>query len=94
MSGFALIRRSVQLKLSQGLHIRACSKVVAIVGNFNGQVHIRYGSRTADASSMFDLVQLAALPGADLLLEGSGDGVEEILDRLEHLLSQTTEPAE
>ncbi len=91
MSGSALISRPVKLNLTQGLHIRACSRVVALVGGFNGQVRIRYGSRTADASSMFDLMQLAALPGADLTIEGQGDGIESVLDSIEQFFSKTSE---
>jgi phosphotransferase system HPr (HPr) family protein len=94
MSRTALISRPVKLNLAQGLHIRACSRVVALVGRFDGKVRIQYGDRSADASSMFDLVQLAAVPGADLILEGQGDGAAQILDALEQFFSQTTESAE
>jgi phosphotransferase system HPr (HPr) family protein len=92
MNGFTLISRPVKLNLAQGLHIRACSRVVALVGPSPGQIRIHYGDRSADASSMFELVQLAALPGSELVLEGHGDGVEPILDALEEFFSQTTEP--
>lgn len=87
-----MIRRQVKLNLKQGLHIRACSKVVALVTGFSGQIRIHYQGRAADASSMFDLVQLAALPGSDLILEGDGDGADSIIDSLEELLSAHTEP--
>lgn len=89
-----MIQRPVKLNLAQGLHIRACSRVVALVGSFGGQVRIRYGEKSADASSMFDLVQLAALPGSDLVLEGDGDGAEAVLDALADFLSRTSEPTE
>jgi len=91
-SGSNLISRRVQLKLAQGLHIRACSRVVALVGAFNGRVRIRCGERSADASSMFDLIQLVAVPGSELILEGDGDGAEPILESLEQFLSQKNEP--
>ncbi len=94
MSDSALISRQVKLHLAQGLHIRACSKVVAIVSGFDGQIKIRYGNRSADAGSMFDLMQLAAIPGADLTLEGQGDGVESVLDSLEEFFSKVSEAAE
>jgi len=90
-SGSNLIIRHVQLQLAQGLHIRACSRVVALVGPFPGRVRIRCGDRSADASSMFDLIQLVAVPGTELVLEGDGDGVEMVLDALEQFLSQKTE---
>lgn len=94
LNGFDLISRRVHLQLAQGLHIRACSRVVALVGPFSGHVRIRCGDRSADASSMFDLIQLVAVPGSELILEGDGDGAEPILDSIEHFLSQTAEPVE
>ncbi|HWL10689.1 MAG TPA: HPr family phosphocarrier protein [Planctomicrobium sp.] len=94
MSESTSISRSVKLNLTQGLHIRACSRVVALVGGFDGQIRIHYGNRSADASSMFDLMQLAALPGSDLTIEGLGDGAEPILDDLENFFSKTSESAD
>lgn len=92
MNDSILIRRTVKLNLEQGLHIRACSTIVEIVGDFDGQVRIHTGDKSADADSMFDLVQLAAPPGTELTLEGNGNGAESILDALEAFLSMRTEP--
>lgn len=88
MSEKGPFRRVVRLQIEQGLHIRACSNVVAIVEGFTGSISIAAGEKKADATSMFDLLMLAALPGTDLILEATGEGSEEILDRLETLLSQ------
>lgn len=87
MSESDAIRRTVQLKIQQGLHIRACSKVLAIVEGFPGKVTISAGDKSADASSMFDLLLLAAMPGTDLAIEASGEGALEIIDKLDVLLS-------
>ena len=87
MNGSIAVRRNVRLKITQGLHIRACSNVIAVVMPYDGQVKIYYGEKCADASSMFELVQLAALPDSELIIEATGAGAEEILDRLETLLS-------
>ncbi|MCA8995551.1 MAG: HPr family phosphocarrier protein [Planctomycetaceae bacterium] len=94
MSEVVLDTRKVKLNLAQGLHIRACSKIIALTNGFDGQVTIRHGDRSADATSMFELIQLAAVPGAELVLSGTGDGVEMILDALEELFSRQTEPEE
>lgn len=91
MNGSTLISKTVTLNIKQGLHIRACSSVIALVGNFDGQVRIRFGEKSADATSMFDLVQLAAPPGSELILEASGDGAEGVLNGLEIYLSNRTE---
>lgn len=91
MNGSTLPSRTVKLNLKQGLHIRACSTIVALVGGHDGLVQIAFGNKSADATSMFDLVQLAALPGSDLVIEAEGENAEEVLDRLETFLSQQTE---
>ena len=83
----ALFSRTVTLQLEQGLHIRVCSVVVSLVVPFDGPVTIRNGDKSADASSMFDLLQLAAEPGAELTIESQGDGAEAVLDKLEALFS-------
>jgi len=90
-NGSNLITRHVHLRIAQGLHIRACSRVVALVGSFPGQVRIRCGDRSANANSMFDLIQLVAVPGSELILEGEGEGASAILDSLEQFLSQQSE---
>jgi len=92
MSDTALITRQVKLNLAQGLHIRACSKVLALTNGFPGQITIRNGDRVADASSMFELIQLAAVPGSILTLDGQGDGAEVVLDALEDLFSRHSDP--
>ena len=94
MSELGVIRRTVKLKIEQGLHLRACSNVVAIVEGFQGKVLISSGEKTADAFSMFDLLQLAAMPDTDLELEANGDGAEEIVNRLETLFSKESESTE
>jgi phosphotransferase system HPr (HPr) family protein len=85
------LRRQVTLKLVQGLHIRACSRVVALASGFAGDLYIYNGDRKADARSMFDLVQLAAFPESQLTIEASGEGAADVLDQLESLFSQQTE---
>lgn len=94
MSETVPIRRTVRLKLAQGLHIRVCSSVIGIVAQFTGKVTIIYGEKIADASSMFDLMLLAALPNAELTIEASGPGAEEVIDQLEKLFSDDVEPSE
>lgn len=87
MNGPVIIRREVRLKIAQGLHIRACSNVTALVIPYDGYVKIHFGNKSADASSMFDLIQLAAPPDSLLILEAAGENAEEILNQLEQLLS-------
>ena len=92
MSGSHSLQRTVRLKIVQGLHIRACSGVVAIMDGVKGQAKIHYGNKSADASSMYDLMLLAALPEAELTIEAEGVDAESILDQIEELLSKESVP--
>ena len=94
MNGPVIIRRDVRLKIAQGLHIRACKNVTALVISYGGPVRIHFGDKSADASSMFDLIQLAAMPGSELVIEAGGEDAERILDQLELLLSSEELPVE
>lgn len=87
MDDSALTRRTVVLQLEQGLHIRVCSLIVSLVTPLDGSLRIHNGDRVADADSMFDLLQLVALPGAELILEASGEDAEVILEKVEALLT-------
>ncbi|MCA9089316.1 MAG: HPr family phosphocarrier protein [Planctomycetaceae bacterium] len=91
MDDSALLSRSVTLQLEQGLHIRVCSLVVSLVTPFDGPVTIRHGEKRADANSMFDLLQLAAGPGAELTIEAQGDGAEAVVNKLAALFSGEVE---
>lgn len=87
MSETETIRRTVRLGVAQGLHIRVCSNVTSIVSGFSGKVFLHYGEKVADASSMFDLMSLAALPNSELIVEANGNGAAGIVEQLEHLLT-------
>lgn len=92
MSESIAITRSVRMNLEQGLHLRVCSQVLAIVNDFDGTVTIHNGDRSADAKSMFDLVQLSVFPGNEVLIEAHGCNAEKIVENLEELFSLTHLP--
>ncbi|MCA8991257.1 MAG: HPr family phosphocarrier protein [Planctomycetaceae bacterium] len=79
--------RSVELCLEQGLHLRVCSLLVSIVTPFDGSVKISHQDRTADATSMFELLQLVALKGAVLEIEANGNDPTSVIDQIEEVLS-------
>lgn len=92
MSNSVPIRRNVRLNICQGLHLRVCSNVVAIVNGFPGSVKIVYGDKSADASSIFDLLLLAALPNSELIVEAQGEGAVGIIQQIEKLFSEEIDP--
>ena len=94
MSNPSSLERIIVVKLSHGLHIRVCSQVVSLVSKCGGKVSLHNGDKVADASSMFDLMQLAALPGTALRVEATCENPDEVIDSLERLLTNEQDPVD
>lgn len=93
MNAHSPISRLVILRRKQGLHLRVASQVIALVRDFPGEARIRYGEKSADASSMFELIQLIALPDAELEVIAAGDGAQAIVDGIAAVLSRPSDDA-
>ena len=81
------IQREITLNMKQGLHIRACSALVSIASGFSGQVTLKYHGRTADASSMFDLLALGVEPHDSVSVEATGEGATGVVEQIEELFA-------
>ena len=46
--------REIEITHQQGLHARACARIVALASRFRSNVVLVYGRRRASASSMID----------------------------------------
>lgn len=69
-------RRVVTICNERGLHARASAKFVNTVQQFDAVVRVRRGAETVDASSIMDLLMLAAGPGSELEIEAFGAQAE------------------
>lgn len=83
--------REMTVNLEKGLHLVPCSRIVAMVSDFKGEVQIRWNDVKADAKSIFDLMTLAAPQGSVLIVEATGDEADTILDALEQLFARDFE---
>ena len=80
------IVRTVTLRLDEGLHVRPCSQIAAVAGQSAGQVTLRVGDRSADASSMLEMMALGVEPGTELQVVGTetaAASVEQIVAMFE-----------
>jgi len=82
------VTHDVILKIKHGLHLAPISRIVAGLGDFEADVHVTFGDRTADARSATDLMMLAATCGAPLTVTASGSdataAMESVVTILEH----------
>jgi phosphocarrier protein len=78
-------RRQVIVKAPHGLHIRPCTAVAKLASQFDSRVRLSNNGKLADAKSIFDLMTLAAGPGAELDLEVDGPDAPDALEHLSAL---------
>lgn len=86
-----MIRRTVTVKLENGLHMVPCSEIVKSVREFPGRVVIRRDQILADARSVLDLLQLKAEHGTQLEVEAEGDHAAEIVEIIAQLFETNFE---
>ena len=85
--------RTVRVTRQEGLHLRPCSAIASTVSKHQAKVTIQNGTQSANATSIFDLLSLAATQGTELVLFATGTEAEEALDAVVGLFSCRTELA-
>jgi phosphocarrier protein len=71
-----------------GLHFRAAAMVVRVSGDFRSRVVISNGQTQANASSMLDLMTLAASRGTRLKICADGPDADEAVEALGALIAR------
>lgn len=74
--------RTVVVTNRDGLHARPCSAIVNTVGRYRADVTVQKGNQVADASSVLDLLTLAATQGTELAISVTGPEAAELMEAL------------
>ncbi len=74
--------RVVTVTNPHGLHARPANVIIKTVRKYDAQVTIHNGSQVADATSIFDVMLLAATQGTELLLSAKGRQAKEAIEAL------------
>lgn len=85
------LQRVVTIVNPQGLHMRPAAAFAKVARQFRSTVTIRRDDRSVNGKSQIDLLLLAAEPGAQLLLEVSGDDAPTALNALGEILEMVFE---
>ena len=80
------LTRVVEITNALGLHLRACDKMIRLARQFQSDIQINFGDRTASGRSILDLTMLAAACGARLELTAEGSDAAAALDALSQLV--------
>jgi phosphotransferase system HPr (HPr) family protein len=83
--------RSVRVGRPEGLHARPCAAIAAAVRKSKSRVRIRSRDAEADASSIFELLGLAAPESARLVVTAEGPDAERVLEALVRILVSADE---
>jgi len=82
-----LLEREVEIVNARGLHARAAAKVVKLAERFDAEITFSHDGQTVSATSIMDLLLLAAAPGSRVLIQASGPEAEEALEALARLVA-------
>lgn len=84
MSG--AVSRTVTIRNKRGLHARASAKFVTLASGFDAAVEVSKDGSSVCGTSIMGLMMLAAAPGDDIVISGSGVGAEAAVTALAELV--------
>jgi phosphocarrier protein NPr len=77
-----LVNRKIQMRNEFGLHMRLASDISSIAHKFDAIVSFFKNDRSAELSSIFELLALRAESGDLLELSASGKDADEAMDAI------------
>ena len=84
--GGMVLRRSVVIPNSRGLHARAAAKLVSTAERFSACVNVVRNGESVPACSIMGLMMLGAGQGAEVMIEAEGWDAKEALDAVAGLV--------
>lgn len=81
-----VLRRSVVICNSRGLHARAAAKLVTTAERFSACVNVVRGGESVPACSIMGLMMLGAGKGAEITIEAEGWDAKEALEAVAGLI--------
>lgn len=71
----------------KGMHARAAAKIVAQVNQFNSEVTLHHGDRSAPGNSLIKLLTLNAPKGSLITIQSDGPDTPALLEAMELLFA-------
>ncbi len=78
----AVAESSVVITNKVGLHARPARLLVQTAAQFQSQIQVRCGEKSANAKSIVGILKLGATLGQTLLLHAEGDDAEQAIEEL------------
>jgi phosphocarrier protein HPr len=81
------VSRTVLITNERGLHARASAKFVDMAVGFDARIQVQRGEDVVEASSIMELLMLAAGPGTEITIHAEGKEDEAALSALVQLVT-------
>ncbi|TCH99144.1 HPr family phosphocarrier protein [Roseococcus sp. SYP-B2431] len=81
-----VLKRSIKIVNSRGLHARAAAKLVALAERYSACLSLSRCGQTVPACSIMGLMMLGAGQGSEVVLEAEGWDAREALDAVAGLI--------
>jgi phosphocarrier protein HPr len=80
------VARTVTIRNKRGLHARASAKFVTLASGFDAAIEVSKDGSSVCGTSIMGLMMLAAAPGDEIVISGSGAGAEGAVAALAQLV--------
>ncbi|HZF78026.1 MAG TPA: HPr family phosphocarrier protein [Acetobacteraceae bacterium] len=81
-----MLRRTVRIPNSRGLHARAAAKLVSLAERYSACVNVLRDGQSVPACSIMGLMMLGAGQGSEVTIEAEGWDAKEALDAIAGLV--------
>jgi phosphoenolpyruvate-protein phosphotransferase len=88
VSGLTELKRTVKMKLKQGLHARPAALLARRAKSAGGQITLSAHGRSADARSVVAIMALGVRQGDEMLLQASGTDAAQAVAAVEQALEE------
>ena len=85
-SGGMVMRRTLRITNSRGLHARAAAKLVAVAERFSACINVSRHGQSVPACSIMGLMMLGAGQGSEVTVEAEGWDAKEALEAVAGLI--------
>ena len=85
-SGGMLLKRTVRIINSRGLHARAAAKLVAVAERFSACINVSRHGQSVPACSIMGLMMLGAGQGSEVVVDAEGWDAKEALEAVAGLI--------
>ena len=84
--GEIVLRQTLKITNSRGLHARAAAKLVTLAERFSACLHVSRDGQRVPACSIMGLMMLGAGQGSEILIEADGWDAKEALEAIAGLI--------